>query len=174
MVDQGNAVLAVDLDHLIHGHDGPGRMELSQQERSRAIRIKEAIASTEGIAPVTDFMCAQLALMDGDNTEAAVHRVEHLQCFKEEYGLLDTLEDGRKCFEDYIAMQPRKILNFNFCNETGQYTLICDNAKLDASQLNSEEGACVWVGGVYYLCQIFCPDFSAIRRGATIIYENEG
>jgi hypothetical protein len=178
MADHGNvAALPVNADLATpntYSQDDPRRMELGQREKELALRIKQAIASSADIDPVSDFMYAQLALIDGDNTEASIHRVQHIQSLKEEYGLLDTMEDGKNCFADYIAILPRTLLSFAFCNESGQYVMVFDNTQFDGNRLNSKERIRAWVGGVYYLCQTLCPDFEAIRSGATLVFENEG
>jgi hypothetical protein len=176
MAEHDNAAGAAieDLDRPIHSHSDPRRMELSQQERESANTIKEAIANTADLVPISDFMCAQLAVIDGENTKAALRRVHHLQCLKEEYKIINTLQDGKRCFEEYIHLFPRLYLCFTYCKVTGQYILICDNTKFEGSKLNSEERVCTWVAGVYYFCQMFCSDFEAIRCGMSFVFENEG
>jgi hypothetical protein len=150
------------------------RMELSARERDLAIHIKQAIANTADLDPVSDFMCAQLALMDGDNIEQALHRVHHLQCFKEEYGILDTVQDGTRCFEAYIDLFPRIHLSLAYCQESGEYVIIYDNTQFETSRLNSEERLRTWLGGVFYTCHVVTPDFAAMRCGTTLVLENEG
>ncbi|CAB9503120.1 expressed unknown protein [Seminavis robusta] len=152
--------------------DNAERMSLSQHERNLAITIKEAIAAAPDIDLVSDFMCAQLALIDGDNIEAALERVYHLQCFREEYGIHDTATDGRKCFADYIELFPTFHLCFTF--DSGNYIMMFDNTKFDANKVKTEENIRTWLGGTYYTCAIFCPDFEAIRSGAVVVLENEG
>jgi hypothetical protein len=177
MAEHGDADAAAAVEGLnrpVYSHNDPRRMELSQRERDLAISIKEAIASTKDMDPVSDFMCAQLALIDGDNTEASLRRVHHLQCLREEYGLLNILQDGKGLLAEYIEIFPRLYLCFTYCKESGQYIMIGDNTKFDSSQLNSEKRMRTCIGGVYYFCQTFCPDFEAIRCGMSFVFENEG
>ncbi|CAB9503121.1 expressed unknown protein [Seminavis robusta] len=153
-------------------HDNTERMLLSDHERNQAIIIKEAIAAAPNVDPVSDFMCVQLALIDGDNIEAALERVHHLECFREEYGIHDTATDGRKCFADFIELFPTFHLCFTF--DSGNYVMIYDNTKFDANKVKTEENIRTWLGGTYYSCAIYCPDFEAIRSGAIIVSENKG
>jgi len=88
------------------GPSDPGRMEISAEERQRALDIRSAIANAAEIDPVSDFMCAQLALIDGDNIIKALERVLHLQYFREEYGILDTAEDGRRHLMRLVDLFP--------------------------------------------------------------------
>jgi hypothetical protein len=175
MAEHDNAAAAFeDLDRPIYSHKDPRRMELSQQERDLAIKIKNAIARTKDMEQVSDFMCAQLALIDGDNAEVTLCRVHHLQCLKEEYRILDTLQDGKRFLVEYIDLFPNLFLCLSYCKESGQYILIGDNTKVDSSRLNSEERIHSCMGGAYYMCQMLCPDFEAIRCGTSLVFENEG
>ena len=106
--------------------DSPDRMELSDHERNLAINIKTAISSDPELDPVSDFMCAQLALVDGDNIESALARVHQLQCFREEYGIRDTVQDASKQIVDYIKLFPRLQLCFTFYNEGGNYVIVAE------------------------------------------------
>jgi hypothetical protein len=158
----------------VYSHRDPRRMQLSARERALAIGIKEAIASTAEMDPVSDFMCAQLALIDGDDTEAALQRVYHLQCLKEEYGIFDTVQDGKAILVEYVEMMPKTLLCFTYCKDTGQYIMMYDNTKFDGSRMTSEKHVRIWMGAMYYTLQTLCPDFEAIRCGSTLVFENEG
>ncbi|CAB9503119.1 expressed unknown protein [Seminavis robusta] len=154
--------------------DSPGRMNLSEEERNLAINIKEAIAAAPDVDSVSDFMCVQLALIDGDNTDAAIERVHHLQCFREEYGILDSAQDGVKCFGDYMKLFPGFHLCFSYYHDSGSYVMIYDNTKFEVREVRSPERIHAWLGGSYYTCTIFCPDFEAIRNGTVLVVECEG
>ena len=154
--------------------DNPSRMQLSDHERDLANNIKAAIAAHPDLDAVSDFMCAQLALVDGDDIEGALARVYHLQGFREEYGILDTAEDGRKCFGDYIRLFPRSHLCFTYFDQGGHYVLIFDNTQFDSSLVKSEGNLRCWLGGSYYTGAALCPDFEAIRNGAVLVAECQG
>jgi hypothetical protein len=154
--------------------DDADRMLLTQGERNLAINMKEAIAANPEVNPVSDFMCAQLALIDGDDTERAIERLHHLQCFREEYGILDTAEDGIKCFTEYMNLFPRLHLCFTFHSEGGNYVMIYDNSQFESSHVRSEEHLRSWLGGNYYTCAVFNPDFESIRTGSVLVAECRG
>lgn len=154
--------------------DSPARMLLTQGELNLAINIKTAIAANPEIHPVSDFMCAQLALIEGDNTDGAIGRLYQLQCYREEYGILDTAADGRKCFAEYMKLFPRLHLSFTFHADSGAYVMIYDNAQFDSSHMRSEEQLHNWLGGNYYTCAALCPDFESIRTGAVVVAECQG
>jgi hypothetical protein len=104
----------------------PNRMLLTDHERHLAINIKAAIAANPDVDSVSDFMCAQLALIEGDNIEGAIARAYHLQCFREEYGIRDTSEDGKKCFADYVELFPKLHLAFTFYFGEGNYVMVVE------------------------------------------------
>jgi hypothetical protein len=154
--------------------DDRRRMLLSDHERNLAIHIKAAIAANPEIDSISDFMCAQLALIDGENLQAATERAYHLQCFREEYGIMDTVEDGRKCFADYMHLFPKYHLHFTYYHQEGRYVMIFDNTHFDSSLVKSEESLRCWLGGTYYTAVALCPDFEAIRKGVICVAECEG
>jgi hypothetical protein len=50
----------------------------------------------------------------------------------------------------------------------------CSNTQFDPSHVRSEESLRCLLGGSYYTCALFCPDFEAIRKGVIIIVECGG
>jgi hypothetical protein len=154
--------------------DSPSRMTLSDHERNLAINIKAAIKAYPEINAVSDFMCAQLALIEGANIEGAMARVHHLQCVREEYKIMDTAEDGTRCFADYINLFPRLHLYFSLSEDDGTYVVVYDNTHFDSSQVKSEGNLHSWLGGIYYTCTATSPDFESIRKGLILIAESEG
>lgn len=150
------------------------RMALSNREINLALLIKEAIAESEDVDPVSDFMCAQLALIDGDDVDSAVERAHHLQCFREEYGVLDTAVDGRRHFEAYVTLMPGYHLCFSDEMNMGRNVMIYDNTKFCTSGINSEEKIRLMMLGTYYCAVNACPDFEAIRAGVILICECQG
>jgi hypothetical protein len=152
-------------------NDIPSRMTLTDHERNLAINIKAAITANPEINAVSDYMCAQLALIEGDNLEGALARVTHLQCVREEYKIMDTAEDGARCFADYINLFPKLHLYFTFSEDEDTYVMVFDNTNFDFSQVKSEEDLRCWLGGIYYTCAAASPDFESIRKGLIFIAE---
>ena len=151
------------------------RMTLSDYDINLALNIKSAIAGTDHVDPVSDFMCAQLALFDGDDTEAAVERAYHSQCFREEYRVLDTFADGVKTFAAYMKLMPGFHLSFANDMTVGQNVMIFDNTKFQCSRIrNNEENMRIMMAGTYYNMVLFCPNFSAIQSGAIVVAECGG
>lgn len=150
------------------------RMKLSAEERNLAINIKEAISTANDLDPVSDFMCAQLALIDGDSTESALERVYHLQHFREEYGILDSLADGRRRLGAFMDLTPGFHLCFADDMAMGQTVMVFDNTKFSGKEIRTEADLQLWLGATYYQCTIFTPDFDAIRKGVVLVLECEG
>lgn len=179
---------AEDVDHVAMNPDGfnnnmllpilgqhdDGRMEITAVERRDALAIKEAIGNDPEINQVSDFMCAQLALILGDDIETALERALHLQHFQEEYDIKDTLDDGVRCFLGLVQLFPQFHLSFSYNSDQGNYVMVYDMACFDLRLLKSEKQIRNWLGGSYYTLTVFCPDMEAIRRGAILINECEG
>ena len=68
-----------DFDEVISSIDDPRRMRLQQEEIDNALVIKDAVAMLPELDSVSDFMCTQLALIDGDNVEHSMQRLHQLQ-----------------------------------------------------------------------------------------------
>lgn len=154
--------------------DDPDRMQITAGERQMALNIKQAVADNPDINMVSDFMCAQLALLDGDDIEHAMERLSDLQAFREEYDIRDSIQEGVRIFADYLDLMPGLHLSYTFNDERGNYVMIYDNTKFKTSNITSEKHIRCWLGGTYYTLAMYCPDFEAIRRGAIIIVECEG
>ena len=172
-----NAVSSSSVEAVFHRlsiFDSPDRMILTDAERTNAINIKEAIAANPELHHISDFMCAQLALVVGNDIDGAIERAYRLQWFREEYGVMDTAEDGSRCMAAYINLFPRMHLSFAYFSEGGNYVIVYDNAQFDSRQLKSEAQLRTWLGGAYYTCAAFCPDFESIRAGCVIVAECEG
>lgn len=148
------------------------RMELTEDERNLAINLREAMKEVPELDTVTDFMCAQLALICNDDTDGAIERALHLQHFRQEYAILDTPEHGRKCFRAYLTLFPRFHLSFTRYDDS--YVMVFDNTEFNGSLVKTEEHVRTWLGGSYYTCNCFCPDFESIRNGAMIVLECQG
>ena len=161
-------------DRPILGHHDPGRMDISPLERRNALAIKEAAANDPDLDPISDFMCAQLALLEGDNIEAALERAHGLQMFRQEYDIQETLDDGVRCFTGLIDLFPRFHLCFTYSAEQGNYVFIYDMAQFDLRLLTNDKRIRYWLGGTYYCLTVISPDLEAVRRGAILMNECQG
>lgn len=162
-----------DVDTIL-SHTDPGRMKLTREEHQLALAIREAIAAAPEVDPVSDMMCAQLAMIEGENIQAAVERAEQLQAFREEYGVQDTAEDGIRSFSRLNTLFPCFHLCLSYNHDGGNYVMIYDMTKFDLRLLKSDEQINAWLGGSYYSQAAMFPDLEAIRRGAILINELEG
>ena len=161
-------------DPPVLGHHDPGRMNITREERRKALAIRDAIFNDPELEPVSDFMCAQLAIVEGSNIEAALERVRHLNHFREEYDIKDDIEDGIMCFLGLIQQFPKFHLSFTYHADNGNYVMVYDMACFDLKLLSSEKAVRNWLGGSYYSLTVLCPDLEAVRRGAILINECQG
>ena len=151
--------------------DDPRRMHLTVEERQWALDIKDAVKSTAELDDLSDFMYAQLAIITRGNLEDAIRRVTGLQYYRQEYNILDTLQDGCRQMKKMIDLFPRQLLSFSFSVNEGTYVLIHDMTELDTTALNTPEKARSWMAGSYYIHATMCPDMASIRRGSITLIE---
>ena len=153
----------------------PHRMQITATERQRALAIKRAISNDPEIDPVSDFTCAQLALIVEDDIESALERLLQMQGFREEYGIRDTVAEAVQTMAHYLSLMPGAHLSFAFNCEDGNYVIIYDNNKMDCDILQQRESNIrTSLAGSYYTLKALCPDLEAVRKGAVLIIECEG
>ena len=169
-------------DEILDISDPRRMLRLTRDEYRMAVRIKEAVRVSgtsqgypEEIHPVSDFLYAQMSLMEGISLEDALERLYKLQCFRQEYGVRDTAEEGTKALAAYMKLMPQFNLGFTFQSEIGQYVIIYDNKRFLIDNVKKGETQMQqWMRGVYYSASMISPDLEAVRRGTVLVVECEG
>lgn len=156
------------------GKDDPNRMKLTQQEHDWTVAIKAAIKAAPELDQVSDFMCAQLAIVCQNDVEDALRRCLGLQEFKKEYKVLNTFHEGYRCFQQVFGLFPEQNLSFSFSEKDGTYVFLHDSGKFEPTVFTNAEMADNWLKAMYYWHLNFCPDFESIRKGVIILVECEG
>jgi hypothetical protein len=151
--------------------DDPRRMKLTKQEHRWAYDIKNTIQSMAELDNLSDFMYAQLAIITKGNLEDAIRRVTGLQHYRQEYNILDTLQDGCQQMKMLFEFFPEQFLDFSFSLSGGTYVLIHDVTKMDTAVLNTAEKVQKFMAAAYYLHTTMCPDMASIRSGCIAIME---
>ncbi|CAB9506111.1 expressed unknown protein [Seminavis robusta] len=173
--EEGEEVAEVPLADLILDPLDPRRMQLTNEERQWALNIKQAITASPEINDMSDFSYAQLALTDRGDLQAALERAAHMQAFREEYKILDSMEDGMRSLKTTLQVFPAAFLSFSYSNSHGSYCFVYDMAAFDLYKLNKQPGlfqSGMW--GIYYLGHCMAPDFQSMRRGAIFLVECQG
>lgn len=164
---------AVSMDYT--GPLDPRRMLLTSQERRWALAIREAIHQNPKIDPVSDFVCAQLALTCADNVEDALWRASGLQTFRQEYSVLDSLAEGCRLVKDLVGLFPELYLSLSYAPSEHRYTLAYDLSKHSSQTIkDSHHNFITWIKSGYYMAVMMNPDLAACRNGVNQIVECEG
>jgi hypothetical protein len=150
----------------------PLRMDLTIEEGENAWAIRRAIEAIPELDNLSDFMYCHLAIVVGDDVEDAVKRATHLQTFRQNFRVLDTLEDGRKAFQEMIEILPEFVLALEFHEDS--YSLFFNLKGFDASLLTTPEKLNAIIKGYYYIRQCLSADFETIRQGVFIHFECNG
>ncbi|CAB9502755.1 expressed unknown protein [Seminavis robusta] len=154
--------------------DDPSRMKLTSQEHQWALNIKTAIQAHSEIDPITDFMCAHLAIHFQADVESAVESALRLQGYRQDNDLLDTLSDSRRALTKYVNLFPRLFLSYFFNPHDGNYNFVYDITQFSGKKMTRTEMYTTSNAGAFYLCHAMSADFELIRRGVIVICECDG
>ena len=148
-----------------NGVFGPERMELSEQERQWALSVRSAVNATAELDNLSDFMCAQLALIHRENTEAAIEKATILQEIRQAFDIKDTFESSLSTIKLFVTLHPGYLVTL--INNEGTLVMTVDSSKKPTSrELRSLRGGVEkFLHGIYVLFHILNFDFEAIRRG---------
>lgn len=165
---------------LLHSGPDPLGMMLTGPEIRRAYVIKQAVELDEAnndIHNLSDFEYVQYALTcePEESLEFIVRkRIFTLQCFKEEYKVKESLEEGVTVFHQLTLTLPGLILALEKDQPNGNYVCIQDWSKLLISRVKSPDKLREFLVGHYYLYHAWNPDFRAMRLGVRNVFECEG
>ena len=110
--------------------------------------------------------------MDHGNVEASLERARHMQAFREEYKIQDTLSDGKHWLAELLQLHQGSFLSFSYNHQDGNYCLIYDLAAVDLGVFKRHpRGYEITFSGGYYFCHGLSPDFDSMRRGVIFMAE---
>ena len=177
LMEADTAILAAAIfrqHQRLYGQDGTARMNVSEEELQWARKIKTAIEGSDDLDNLTDFMYAQYAIKENGDVQAALNRAQMMQEFRQEYGVLDTVEDALRYLTGLVDMMPGLFLSFSFNQGDGNYAVVSDLCKFDMSEIRTPERLSRCFKGAYYLLHALNPDLEAVRRGDTFLCECQG
>lgn len=147
-------------------------MHLSPAEQARALEIKEAVEADHRLASLSDFECVQWALTTvGESTESVLERVFRMQCFRGEYKLSDTLEEGIVLFFQHTKTHPGHMLAMEYLPSSENYIAVSDYAAFYPASIKTDEQYRIFMGANFYQLQAQQPNFRAIRNGVSLMVE---
>ena len=128
------------------------------------------------IGRLTDYDYAQCAITMGtQDLEVIVDRLSKLQAFRQEYKIMDSVEEGISLIYKLMELMPGYILSVDFAPRYGSYILVSDFAAFFPERVrNSRENMRIYMGGLYYIFKCISTNLSAVRAGVVFIAECEG
>ncbi|CAB9508421.1 expressed unknown protein [Seminavis robusta] len=154
------------------GGDGKDGSEPEIQIPKKTPNVATSRAIARNSTANTDMMYAQLAIVGDGDIEWAISKAYQMQKFKQEYALLDTVEDCLRHIPGLV--KDGFLLSVDFNLHQGGYIMAGDMPKFDFSLCDSSESLCGLKQRSYYLPQILCPDLAAVRAGITGLLEFDG
>jgi hypothetical protein len=152
----------------------PRRMLLINEEAWWALDIKIAIEQDLELVNLSDFLYAQLAIICKNDVEDALRRARIMQRIRNEYEILERLDQGCLALKEMIEIQRGLLLSFQFDADSSAYTLVHDLPKCNTTVLTSADCVEKWMVGLYYIFHTLCPDLESIRRGFKCVAKCEG
>ena len=99
-----------ELPAFLREHQNPDRMQLTTQERQWALTVKEALQNDPELDDISDFLIAQISLLvEPGNMEEALERAQKLQYFRQEHGIVDSLQAGQRILDAYPVKWPQHL-----------------------------------------------------------------
>jgi hypothetical protein len=153
------------------------RMTITPAERAWAQEIKTAVAATPDLDPLSDYMYAQMAIVNmaytpQRNTQSVLDRFRTLQELRQENGVLNTAPHGCHAIQQLVFdLAPGSMLAYNFIPEKKTYVCTMDMTNFDMGILRDPRKTKDWLAACYYLLQAFHPDFESTRKGLIILTE---
>lgn len=149
------------------------RMQISAQEKDRALKIKVAVEKDERLRSLSDYEYVEWALTTvGLGLDVICERVYRMQCFREQYRIQDTAVDGAVILCTLIArLLPGYILSFDFLHSSKNYCTVIDCARFLPRQIQSEDDFRNLLGNAFYMYQAAQCDFAAARNGQCMLLE---
>ena len=128
------------------------------------------------IPTLTAFDVAQqaIAATSEDTAEDIAERLYKLQCFRDEYRIHDTVEEGVSLIHQLMEIMPGYLLSVDFAPRYGSYIFVWDFAAFYPSKLKEEKDLRIFFGALYYIFQCLSSNLKAIRSGVVFITECQG
>ena len=150
------------------------RMAITSNHRNLAVLIKDTIEADPEIDNLPDFWYAQLALVNGDDVDAALEQAASMQYLREEYGIRDTMTDAKKVIWDFLHLYEDWLQSFCYIPNLDSMFVVIDLAACDGKAYDRPNGWKTALAGQYYLRQAVNPDLVCVQNGASTIFECRG
>jgi CRAL/TRIO domain len=165
-------------------------MTITTPELERSRKVQEAVASHKNLvdlqhrqhlkgrkaAKLTAFDFAQQSIVaSGEETaEDIADRLYKLQCFRDEYRIQDTAEEGVSLINQLMEIMPGYLLSVDFAPRYGSYIFVWDFAAFYPAKVKEEKDLRILLGALYYICHCLSTDLKAVRSGVVFITECQG
>jgi hypothetical protein len=113
-------------------------------------------------------------LVDKGNLEAAIERVVCPQAFREDFGIIENVNSGRRALHDCLQIFPDYCSSISYYAAGKNYSFVYDGTKMTAGRLKIPFALDKWIKATYYIFHAVNPDLEAIRGGVLLMCECEG
>ena len=181
--DEGNGVVPKPM-----GAYDKGRMVLGATEKAWALQIKAAVDSHPEIDTISDFMCAQFAIVTlgqqlhlgqpptiDPPLDEILERIQGLQSLREEFSILESYQQGCQVMRKIVCdLLPGWFIAMEYLPEKGKYLRVVGLTSFDMSLFSHPEKVRLWHAAIYYINHCHTPDLEAARQGFVQCIECQG
>ena len=121
-----------------------------------------------------DFAQQAIVAPSEDTVDDIADRLYKLQCFRDEYRIQDTVEEGVSLIHQLMEIMPGYLLSVDFAPRYGSYIFVWDFAAFHPARLKDQSNLRVFLGALYYICQCLSTNLKAVRSGVVFITECQG
>ncbi|CAB9496573.1 expressed unknown protein [Seminavis robusta] len=150
----------------------PNLFNLSEEERDRALNIKELVEGLPDLNGLSDLMYANLAVL-GD-AEWALERAYQMQEVRQEYKIRLTYQDAVQSIKALMELLPLTFLSYSFNLQQAESIMIVDLIKFRLTLWRDPKGFETMMRGLFYLSYATIPSLEIARKGKTDLFECEG
>lgn len=151
---------------------------LTQDELERALELKSAAEKETSLENLSDFEYVQYAIAhptaEGTSVETLLQHMHAMQCFRQEYKITDTAQEGLDLYQESTLQHPGLFLAVEYLSDSGNFITIDDWAGFFPAQIRSNKNRRILMASLYYRYQVVCATFLAIRQGIAAMAECEG
>lgn len=149
-------------------------MELKQSEYDFAREIKRLVEATPHVQNLMmdfDYVCYAIAAAN-ETLEQVLARIYTMQCFREQYRIQDTPEEGIDLiFQRMGTLQPYMLLEIDYIERNQSSFCVYDLAAHNPARIKTDHDLRVFLGGHYYIWHCQFTEFRSLRVGTTVLIE---
>lgn len=148
-------------------------MELSHEERSNALALKDAMACDSTLTPISDYEIVQHSLVAKGDTDKALSRMRKIQDAENRYKHEISGLSNSSALEKTLEKLGGTLTSFGL-DRNGRPVIGCLYSRFDPKQLKVENDWVIVGQGLIALLAATTYEFDAVRNGCVFVADCQG